>query len=157
MWLLKPATGSLPGKTMLTLVREASRVDWIQEDIHITRNQGPPLAHTIPTSLELTSADFTIVRYLQDVAGLWRHNVTNLNARKAVNDSTLTANNNRIGHVVKWMKRYGDSLPDTAGRSAGRETHRVRDAVRDAEKKSGKPWSAKQETPAGRYRNRKTG
>ena len=49
VWLLKPASGNLPGKTMLTLKREAARVDWIQEDIHITRNEGPPLAHTIPT------------------------------------------------------------------------------------------------------------
>ena len=36
---------------MLTLKREAARVDWIQEDIHITRNEGPPLAHTIPQLL----------------------------------------------------------------------------------------------------------
>ena len=75
VWFLKPTAGSLPGKTMLTLQRKAARIDSIQEDIHITRNEGPPLAHIIPTVLELTSADFTIVNYLQDVAGLWRHNV----------------------------------------------------------------------------------
>ena len=33
VWLLKPASGNLPGKTMLTLKREAARVDWIQEDV----------------------------------------------------------------------------------------------------------------------------
>ena len=109
VWLLKPTAGSLPGKTMLTLKREAARVDWIQEDIHITRNEGPPLTHTIPDSLALTSEDITIVRYLQDVAGLWRHNVTVKGARQALNDSTHTAKQVRLAHVVKWMKRYGDT------------------------------------------------
>ena len=112
VWLLKPATGSLPGKTMLTLKREAARVDWIQEDIHITRNDGPPLVHVVPTSLALTSADIEIVNYLQD-QGLWRHNVTGKNARQALNDSTHTAKQLRLAHVVKWMKRYGDDSPES--------------------------------------------
>ena len=43
VWLLVLALGGLPGKTMLTLKREATRVDWIQQDVHITRNEGPPL------------------------------------------------------------------------------------------------------------------
>ena len=86
VWLLKTAPGSLPGKTMLTLKREAARVDWIQEDIHITRNDGPPLAHIIPSFSELTSADIAIVHYLQG-QGLWRHNVTVKSARQALNNS----------------------------------------------------------------------
>ena len=116
VWLLKPATGNLPGKTMFTLV-STSRSNWIQDDIHITRNEGPPLAHTIPTSLALTSADIEIVNYLQD-QGLWRHNVTNQSARQALNDSTLTAKNHRLAHVVKWMKRYGDT-PQRQGNVVG--------------------------------------
>ena len=118
VWLLKPATGSLPGKEMFTLVCEASRDDWVQEDIHITRNEGPPLAHTIPTSFpQLTATDIAIVNYLQE-QGLWRHNVNNPNAREALNDSPLSAKNNRLAHVVKWMKRYGD-CPSKPGESGG--------------------------------------
>ena len=118
VWLLKTATGSLPGKTMLTLKREAARVDWIQEDIHITRDNGLPLAHTIPTSLALTSDDIEIVQYLQE-RGLWRHNVTTRSAREILNDSTLTAQGRRLAHVVKWMKQYGDSAPSESGTHAG--------------------------------------
>ena len=80
---------------------------------HKTQPCGPPLAHVVPTFSQLTSADIEIVNYLQD-HGLWRHNVNNPNARKALNDSTLTANNNRLAHVVKWMKRYGDTPPHGA-------------------------------------------
>ena len=91
VWFLKKLPGSLPDKIMLTLVNEASRVDWVEEDIHITRNVGARLSHTIPTSFpQLTAADITIVNYLQE-QGLWRHNVTNSNARKALNDSTFSA------------------------------------------------------------------
>ena len=110
VWLLKPASGNLPGKTMLTLKREAARVGWIQEDIHITRNEGPPLAHTIPSFSELTSADFAIVHYLQE-QGLWRHNITIRSARAALNRSTLMAKTQRLNNIVKWMKRYGDTPP----------------------------------------------
>ncbi len=120
VWLLKPATGTLPGATMLTLVREAARVDWIQEDIHITRKEGPPLAHVVPTVLELTSADMEVVNYLQD-QGLWGHNVTNRNARDVINLSSLTAKNHRLAHIVKWMRRYGDSHPE-AGERGGEHT-----------------------------------
>ena len=122
VWLLKTATGSLPGKTMLTLKREAARVDWIQEDIHITRDNGLPLAHTIPTSLALTSDDIEIVNYLQD-QGLWRHNINNRDAREVLRLSTLTAKGTRLVHVVKWMKRYGDTAPAEGGKRGGkRET-----------------------------------
>ena len=117
VWLLKPTTGSLPGKDMFTLVNEASRVNWIQEDIRITRDEGPPLAHVVPTQAKLTSADFEIVNYLHD-QGLWGHNVNNPNAREALNDSPLSAKNDRLAHVVKWMKRYGDS-PSKPGESGG--------------------------------------
>ena len=108
VWLLKPKPGNLPGKTMLTLKREAARVDWIQEDIHITRNEGPPLAHTIPSFSELTSADFAIVHYLQE-QGLWRHNITIRSARAALNRSTLMAKTQRLNNIVKWVKQYSDT------------------------------------------------
>ena len=108
VWLLKPASGNLPGKTMLTLKREAARVDWIQEDIHITRDEGPPLAHTIPSFSELTSADFAIVHYLQE-QGLWRHNITIRSARAALNRSTLMAKTQRLNNIVKWVKQYSDT------------------------------------------------
>ena len=116
IWLLKEAPGSLPDKTMLNLV-STSRVKWIQEDIHITRNEGQPLTHVVPTVLELTSADIEIVNYLQD-QGLWRHNITYRNAREVINHSTLAASNNRLIHVAKWMKRYGDT-PSEAGEHGG--------------------------------------
>ena len=112
VWLLKPASGNLPGKTMLTLKREAARVDWIQEDIHITRNEGPPLAHTIPSFSELTSADFAIVHYLQE-QGLWRHNITIRSARAALNRSTLMAKTQRLNNIVKWVKQYGDTRSES--------------------------------------------
>ena len=108
VWLLKPASGNLPGKTMLTLKREAARVDWIQQDIHITRHEGPPLAHTIPSFSELTSADIAIVHYLQE-RGLWRHNVTTRSARAALNRSTLMAKTQRLNNIVKWVKQYSDT------------------------------------------------
>ena len=98
---------------MLTLVNEASRVDWVEEDIHITRNLAP-LAHVVSTVLELTSADIAIVNYLQD-QGLWRHNVTVKSARLALNDSTHMAKQVRLAHVVKWMKRYGDTEGNAEG------------------------------------------
>ena len=62
----------------------------------------------MPTVLELTSADIEIVNYLQD-QDLWRHNVTTRNARDALNHSTLVAKGSRLAHIVKWMKRYGDT------------------------------------------------
>ena len=96
---------------MLTLKREAARVDWIQEDIHITRHAGPPLAHTIPSLSELTSADIAIVHYLQE-QGLWRHNVTIRSARAALNNSPHAAKQVRLAHIVKWMKRHGDNPPE---------------------------------------------
>ena len=121
VWLLKPAAGNLPGKTMFTLVNEASRVPWVQEDIHITPNKGERLARVVPTQAQLTSADIEVVNYLQDVAGLWGHNVSVRSAREFLNsdqaaadsDSTLTVSTNRLGHIVKWMKRYGDTPPNT--------------------------------------------
>ena len=127
VWFLKKLA-KLPDKVMLTLVNEASRVDWVDDDIDITRNLVP-LAHTIPDSLALTSEDIAIVRYLQDVAGLWGHNVTNPNAREALNDSTLTAKTNRLAHVVKWMKRYGDTPPDV-GESRGERLPGLRTRAR---------------------------
>ena len=64
VWLLKPASGTLPGKTMLTLV-PTSRVSWIQEEIHITRNEGAQLSHTIPTSFpQLTVASLSPISRL---------------------------------------------------------------------------------------------
>ena len=119
VWFLKKLPGSLPDKIMLTLVNEASRVDWVEEDIHITRNLAP-LAHVVHTVLELTSADIEIVNYLQD-QGLWRHNVTNRDAREVLRLSTLTVQNSRLVHVVKWMQRYGDTPPEAAEHGAERE------------------------------------
>ena len=88
VWLLRPAPGALPGKTMLTLQREAARVDWIQQDIHITRNEVGALRHSIPT-VNLTSGDIEILHYLEE-QGLWRHNITFRSARDALNDSDYT-------------------------------------------------------------------
>ena len=153
VWLLKPATGNLPGKTMLTLKREAARVDWIQEDIHITRNEGPLLAHTIPTVLELTSADIAIVHYLQD-QGLWRHNVTTRNAREALSHSTHTAPNIRLNHVVKWMQRYGENSP--ARKTAHTQSNQAaRRAARSSEE--GETPGQRPGAPTARHRNQKTG
>ena len=125
VWLLRPASGNLPGKTMLTLKREAARVDWIQQDVNITRNEGPPLSHTIPTFSDLPAADTAIVNYLQD-QGLWCHNITVRAARQALNRSTLTAKNQRLFHIVKWVKQYGDpqghlKLEETTGGERGGE------------------------------------
>ena len=97
----------------------APNASGIQEDIHITRNEGPPLAHTIPIS-GLTSADITIVHYLQE-QGLWHHNVTNLSAREALNHFTLVAKGSRLAHIVRWMKRYGNAPPDAGTRAGTRE------------------------------------
>ena len=136
VWLLKPASGNLPGKTMLTLKREATRVDWIQQDVHITRHEGPPLHHTIPTSfLELTSADIAIVDYLQK-QGLTRHNITNQSAREALNHSTLAAKGTRLTHIVRWVKKYGNDPPDGGKRGGKREKNREgkREGKREAEK-----------------------
>ena len=107
VWLLKLKGGDLPGKTMLILRREAARVDWIQQDVDITRNEGPPLTHTVPNVSELTIADTEIVNYLEK-KGLARHNITNRNARQVFNHSNLTMNNQRLLHIVKWIKQYGD-------------------------------------------------
>ena len=107
VWLLKPGEAQLPGSTSLTLKREAARVDWIQKDIHITRTQGPPLTHTIPHTVELTTADMRIVDYLQNV-GIWGSNVSNPVAREALDNSDLAASSSRLRHVIKWMKRHGD-------------------------------------------------
>ena len=123
VWLLKPASGNLPGKTMLTLKREATRVDWIQQDVHITRHEGPPLHHTIPTFSELTSADMGIVNYLQK-QGLTRHNITNQSAREALNHSTLAAKGTRLTHIVRWVKKYGNDPPDGGKREKNREGKR---------------------------------
>ena len=125
VWLLRPASGNLPGKTMLTLRREAARVDWIQQDVNITRNEGPPLTHTIPTFSDLPAADTAIVNYLQD-QGLWCHNITVRAARQALNRSTFTAKNQRLFHIVKWVKQYGDpqghlTLEETTGGERGGE------------------------------------
>ena len=125
VWLLRPASGNLPGKTMLTLRREAARVDWIQQDVNITRNEGPPLTHTIPTFSDLPAADTAIVNYLQD-QGLWCHNITVRAARQALNRSTFTAKNQRLFHIVKWVKQYGDpqghlKLEETTGGERGGE------------------------------------
>ena len=85
VWLLQLASGSLPGKTMLTLKREAARIDWIQQDVSIIRNEGPPLTHIIPP-VNFTSDDIAILRYLE-TQGLWRHNITVRTARDILNDS----------------------------------------------------------------------
>ena len=110
---------------MLTLRREAARVDWIQQDVNITRNEGPPLTHTIPTFSDLPAADTAIVNYLQD-QGLWCHNITVRAARQALNRSTFTAKNQRLFHIVKWVKQYGDpqghlKLEETTGGERGGE------------------------------------
>ena len=132
VWFLKKIS-ELPDRIMLTLVNEASRVDWVDNDIDITRNLVP-LAHT--TSLpQLTATDIEIVNYLQD-QGLWGHNVSNRDAREALNDSPLSAKNNRLAHVVKWMKRYGGDHSE-AGERAGEHalsSQGERGGERDAEK-----------------------
>ena len=155
VWLLKPASGNLPGKTMLTLKREAARVDWIQEDIHITRNEGPPLAHTIPTFSELTSADMGIVNCLQK-QGLTRHNITNQSAREALNHSTLAAKGTRLTHIVRWVKKYGNDPPrdtrretrKTTRRDTRRETRKEprRETRRETRGKKGKHAGQRRET-----------
>ena len=117
VWLLQLASGSLPGKTMLTLKREAARIDWIQQDVSIIRNEGPPLNHMIPVA-NLTSGDIEILHYLQD-RGFWRDNVTVKSARLALNNSPHTAKQARLAHVVKWMKRYGDTPPEKEGNAEG--------------------------------------
>ena len=139
VWLLKKK-GTLPGKTMLTLV-STSRSNWIQEDIHITRNEGPPLTHVIPTVLELISDDFAIVHYLQD-RGLWRHNVTVKGARQALNDSTKhTAKQVRLAQVVKWMKRYGDTSPEQGNAEGNAKTSAEGNAEGNASQKRVTPRS----------------
>ena len=110
VWQLRPAGGDLPGKTMLTLQREAARIDWVQQDIHITRHEGPPLRHIIPT-FNLTPADIEIVSYLEK-QGLWRYNISVRDAREALNDSALAAKGIRLQHIVKWVKRYGNDPPE---------------------------------------------
>ena len=87
---------------------------------HITRHLGPPLAHTIPDSLALTSDDITVVRYLQ-AQGLWGHDINNRDAREVLRLSTFTVQNSRLAHVVKWMKRYGDTPPEVAEHEAEHE------------------------------------
>ena len=146
VWLLKPATGNLPGKTMLTL-ESTSRVNWIPEDIHITRNDGPPLAHVIPSVLQLSSADIEIVDYLQD-HGLWGHNVTNRSAREVLHHSTLTAKGTRLVHVVKWMQRNGDTAPAEGGKRGGKREGNAEKAPKgnaegNASRKRETPRSAK--------------
>ena len=123
VWLLKPASGDLPGKTMLTLRREAARVDWIQQDVDITRNEGPPLTHTVPSVSQLSISDTEIVDYLEE-QGLARHNVTIRSARQVLNHSPLTAKATRLVHIVKWIKQYGDTqshlkLEETTGNRGG--------------------------------------
>ena len=117
VWLLEPASGNLPGKTMLTLQREAARIDWIQQDIHITRHEGPPLNHIIPT-VNLTSDDIEILRHLEQ-QGLGRHNITVRTARDALNQSPLTAKTQRLMHIVKWVRQHSDDHSESGvhGRS----------------------------------------
>ena len=117
VWLLQLASGSLPGKTMLTLKREAARIDWIQQDVSIVRNEGPPLNHIIPT-VNLTSGDIEIMHYLEG-QGLWRHNITVRDARDALNDSIHTAKQVRLAHIVRWVKRYGNDPPEKEGNAEG--------------------------------------
>ena len=118
VWFLKKDS-ELPDRIMLTLVNEASRVDWVDKDIDITRHLSP-LSHTIPTSFpQLTVADIEIVNYLQD-QGLWGHNVSNRSAREVINLSHLAAKNHRLAHIVKWMQKYGDH-PE-GGERAGEHT-----------------------------------
>ena len=109
VWLLKPATGSLPGKTMLTLVRETARVDWIQQDVDITRNEGPPLAHTIPT---FPRTHIRRLHYRQLPPRRGRTMASQCHRQERPRSpqrlSTLAAKQVRLAHVVKWMKRYGD-------------------------------------------------
>ena len=124
VWLLKPKGGDLPGKTMLTLRREAARVDWIQQDVDITRNEGPPLTHTVPTVSKLSIADTEIVNYLEE-QGLARHNVTNRNARQVLSHSDLTVKGTRLAYIVKWVKQYGNTqshleLEETTGNRGGK-------------------------------------
>ena len=123
VWLLMSASGDLPGKTMLTLRRDAARVDWVQQDVDITRNEGPPLTHTVPIFSELSIADTEIVTYLEE-QGLARHNVTIRSARQVLSHSTLTAKATRLAHIVKWIKQYGDTqghlkLEETTGNRGG--------------------------------------
>ena len=106
VWLLKPEPGELPGRTMLTLQREAARIEWVQQDIHITRHEGPPLRHSTP-SFHLSSEDIEIVRYLQD-QGLERHNISVRSGRDALNQSPLTAKTQRLMHIVKWVRQHSD-------------------------------------------------
>ena len=138
VWLLRPASGNLPGKTMLTLKREVARIDWIQQDIDITRNEGPPLTHTVPTVSELSIGDTEIVNYLQD-QGLWCHNITVRAARQALNRSTFTAKNQRLFHIVKWVRQYGDpqghlKLEETTGGKHGLSSRRERGGEDDSKK-----------------------
>ena len=107
VWLLKLKGGDLPDKTMLTLRRDAARFDWIQQNIDITRNAGPPLTHTVPSVSELSIGDTEIVDYLEE-QGLARHNITVRGARNVINHSNLTMNNQQLVHIVKWIKQYGD-------------------------------------------------
>ena len=142
VWLLKPKPGNLPGKTMLTLKREAARVDWIQEDIHITRDEGPPLAHTIPSFSELTSADFAIVHYLQE-QGLWRHNITIRSARAALNRSMLMAKTQRLNNIVKWVKQYSDTHSESGDHPGAHTLSSRGDRGGDHNTEKGNPRSAK--------------
>ena len=126
VWNLRAArhTGLDDRVTRLDLIRDAARTDWIPTEIHLERHQGPPLRHTIPHTVELTKADMRIVDYLQNV-GIWGSNVSNPVAREALDNSDLAASSSRLGHVVKWMKRYGDKGPkptqttDSGGKASG--------------------------------------
>ena len=141
VWLLMSAAGDLPGKTMLTLRRDAARIDWIQQNIDITRHEGPPLHHTVPTFSELSISDTEIVNYLEE-QGLARHNITNRNARQVLSHSTFTAKGTRLVHIVKWIKQYGDiqghlELDETTGKRGGKrenDSEGKREGKRDPEK-----------------------
>ena len=60
---------SLPRGTHPLAVNQRSWTPYAgarERDALSTQTAGPPLAHTIPSFSELTSADIAIVNYLQD-------------------------------------------------------------------------------------------
>jgi hypothetical protein len=120
VWKLKPSRlkGLNPDETILELIREAARTDWIPEQLHITRHQGPPLRHTIPEQTALTPADITLVNYVQK-QGLWRNNVTVANFLETVRAGGHKCGSGRGNDIVKWMHKFGDPKPGKTTESGG--------------------------------------
>ena len=105
---------------MLTLKREAARIDWIQQDVSIVRHEGPPLNTHHSHRQPHLAADIEILHYLEE-QGLWRHNITVRTARDILNGSDHTAKGTRLNHIVRWVKRYGND-PQNPGERAGTHT-----------------------------------